>query len=134
MADYWLAQMNVARARPTSACGGSRRAGSPPWPKARSASSTSAATGPPPTPSRSRLPSPPPAAPGLPLRAEESAHVGGLPDVLEAVVGDADEAHPQRDRRIPPTVDDALEVGGNEVLQHGAAARRDGIEVLQQRR
>ena len=44
--------------------------------------------------------------------AEQPARVGGLPEVLEAVVGDADEAHAQGDRRVPAAVHHPVEVVG----------------------
>jgi hypothetical protein len=64
--------------------------------------------------------------------AEEPSYVRSLSNVLETVVGDADEAHAESDGWIPPPVHNSVEVCGREVLQHCARAAVDGVEVLQQ--
>ena len=54
---------------------------------------------------------------------EQAAHVGGLADVLHAVVRDAHEPHPERDGRVPSPVDDSIEVGRLERFEERAGAR-----------
>src|SRR5262245_14594660 len=60
---------------------------------------------------------------------EDPAHVCSLAQVLEAVVGDAHEPNTERDRRIPATIDDAVEVGRGQRLEERARAPVDGVEV-----
>jgi dihydroorotate dehydrogenase len=43
---------------------------------------------------------------------QQALEVGGLAGVLDVVVGDAHEAHAEGDRRIPPPIDDPVEVMG----------------------
>jgi hypothetical protein len=47
-----------------------------------------------------------------PSPTEQTSQVGSLTHVLQAVVGDADEANGQADGRIPVPIDDSVEVGG----------------------
>ena len=59
------------------------------------------------------------------ITAEQSPHVGRLPDVLDAVVGDADQPHAERHGRIPVGIDHPVEVGWRQRAQlRPACARR----------
>ena len=62
---------------------------------------------------------------GVSAAVEDAADVAGLAGVLDVVVGDADQAHAERHRRIPARVDDAVEVLGCDASEQvaGAAAR-----------
>ena len=50
--------------------------------------------------------------------------------MLQAVVGDAHQPDPERDRWIPSTIDDAVEIGRCERLEERARPSIDGIDVL----
>ena len=51
--------------------------------------------------------------------------------MLQAVIGDADQPHPEGDGRIPPPVDDAVEIGRDQGGQHCPGAAVYGVEVIQ---
>ena len=53
--------------------------------------------------------------------------------MLKAVVGNADESNAERHGRIPPPVDDAIEIARLHTSEQGPRAFLDGVEVLEQR-
>src|SRR5262245_8607255 len=61
---------------------------------------------------------------------QDPADVRGLADVLQAVVGDAHEPYSERHRRIPPPVDDAVEVGRGQRREQLLSPGADGFVVL----
>ena len=64
--------------------------------------------------------------------AELPSHVGGLSEMLEAVVGHADEAHAEGDRRVPAAVDHPVELVGVEGLEVATRAHVDLAQVAEE--
>src|SRR5438105_15007506 len=64
---------------------------------------------------------------------KQSSKVGSLTNVLEAVIGDAHQADAHGDRRVPPAVDDSIEIVVADLLQEPSHPTVDRFEVLEQR-
>ncbi len=60
---------------------------------------------------------------------QETAEVRRLTGVLQAVVGDAHETHPESDGRVPPAIHDAIERAVVDGREHGSGAFVDGGQV-----
>ena len=70
---------------------------------------------------------------GVTRRSSSPRTYGGLADVLDAVVGDRDQAHAEGDRRVPPGVDDAVQPGRLDVGEELRGAGPHGVVVAGQR-
>ena len=63
---------------------------------------------------------------------QQPSKVGSLPEVLRVVVDDADQAHTERNGRVPAIVHDAVEVGIVERREVGDRCVVCGVVVAEQ--